>query len=161
MNYLVATNRANVTEVPFLGGLDDILGMHLRMANGAVYRHFVDTFSDLGLTQKQVAALWMIDENPGIAQADIGRCLQMDRATVMAIINRLQDRGFVERGASREDRRRQTLNLTEKGSAALVAARDCIHEHENWLKSRFSPAETALLMELLRRIHGQQFAAEE
>lgn len=136
-----------------IGGIDHIVGFHIRLAHGAVYRHFSETFSDLDLTQKQVSVLWLIDDHPGIAQADIGRRLQMDRATVMAIVNRLQNRGFVERGASLDDRRRQTLRLTEVGHAGLVAARACILEHELWLKNRFTPGETAMLIELLRRIH--------
>jgi DNA-binding MarR family transcriptional regulator len=142
-----------VSDDSDIGGIDHVVGFHIRLAHGAVYRHFSETFSDLDLTQKQVSVLWLIDDHPGIAQADIGRRLQMDRATVMAIINRLQKRGFVERGASLDDRRRQTLRLTEAGHAGLVAARSCILEHEQWLKDRFTPGETAMLIELLRRIH--------
>lgn len=137
-----------------IGGIDQIVGFHIRLAHGAVYRHFTETFSDLDLTQKQVSVLWLIDDHPDIAQADIGRRLQIDRATVMAIVNRLQKRGYVERGGAKEDRRRQTLHLTDAGHEALVSARACILAHEQWLKSRFSPAEVATLVELLRRIHG-------
>lgn len=137
-----------------VGGLDSIVGFHLRLAHGAVYRHFTETFTDLELTQKQVSVLWLIEDHPDIAQADIGRLLQIDRATVMAIVNRLQKRGFVKRGDAKEDRRRQTLHLTDTGRKALVSARACILDHEQWLKSRFSPAEAAMLVELLRRIHG-------
>jgi len=136
-----------------IGELDEIMGFHIRLAHGAVYRHFTETFADLDLTQKQVSTLWLIDDHPDIAQADIGRRLQMDRATVMAIINRLQKRGFVERGASKGDRRRQTLHLTAAGHDALVRARESIHEHEAWLKARFTQRETATLVKLLRRIH--------
>lgn len=136
-----------------IGAIDAIVGFHIRLAHGAVYRHFTETFADLDLTQKQVSVLWLIDDHPDIAQADIGRRLQMDRATVMAMVNRLQGRAFIERGASTVDRRRQTLHLTEAGHAALLAARECILDHERWLKARFTPAETALLVELLRRIH--------
>jgi DNA-binding MarR family transcriptional regulator len=137
-----------------IGGLDSIVGFHIRLAQGAVYRHFTETFSDLDLTQKQVSVLWLIDDHADIAQADIGRLLQMDRATVMAIVNRLQKRGFVERGDAKADRRRQSLHLTDAGHEALVSARACILDHEQWLKSRFSLAEVAMLVELLRRIHG-------
>lgn len=155
MNSITQPNRENVVEqADFdVGRLDEIIGFHLRMAHGAVYRHFTETFSELDLTQKQVSVLWLIEDHPDIAQADIGRLLQMDRATVMAIVNRLQKRGFVERGDVKEDRRRQTLHLTEAGREALVSAREAILEHENWLKSRFTPGETAMLIELLRRIH--------
>lgn len=153
MNYLYRHKRAELVEDPDIGGIDQIVGFHIRLAHGAVYRHFTETFIDLDLTQKQVSVLWLIDDHPEIAQADIGRRLQMDRATVMAMVNRLQERGFVERNASKTDRRRQTLHLTEAGHAALLAARECILDHEDWLKARFTQAETALLVEFLRRIH--------
>jgi DNA-binding MarR family transcriptional regulator len=154
MTYPALAKQADAANDRDIGGIDEIIGFHIRLAHGAVYRHFSDTFSDLDLTQKQVSVLWLIDDHPDIAQADIGRRLQMDRATVMAIVNRLQQRGYVERGASKEDRRRQTLHLTEAGHQALVSARACILQHEQWLKSRFTPAEAAMLVELLRRIHG-------
>lgn len=153
MNYLSQHKRPSAVGETDIGAIDEILGFHIRLAHGAVYRHFTETFAGLDLTQKQVSVLWLIDDHPEIAQADIGRRLQMDRVTVMAMVNRLQDRGFVERQASRIDRRRQTLHMTETGHAALIAARACILDHEQWLKGRFTQAETALLVELLRRIH--------
>ncbi|HSI19794.1 MAG TPA: MarR family winged helix-turn-helix transcriptional regulator [Sphingomonas sp.] len=149
MSYQSATIDRNED----IGDIDRIVGFHIRLAHGAVYRHFTETFADLDLTQKQVSALWLIDDHRDIAQADIGRRLQMDRATVMAIINRLQKRGFVERGASTGDRRRQTLHLTATGHAALVKARTSILEHEAWLKARFNQREIDQLVKLLRRIH--------
>jgi DNA-binding MarR family transcriptional regulator len=136
-----------------IGEIDEIIGFHIRLAHGATYRHFTETFADLGLTQKMVSVLWLIDDHPRIAQADIGRRLQMDRATTMAIINRLEARGLLVRGESKQDRRRQTLTLTTEGHEALVEARRCIREHEAWVRSRFSKREAALLIELLRRIH--------
>lgn len=147
-----AVTRARA-EDEALGAIDEIIGFHIRLAHGAAYRHFTETFSELGLTQKMVSVLWLIDDHPHIAQADIGRMLQMDRATTMAIINRLEGRGYLVRGASTQDRRRQTLTLTDVGHEALLDARRAIFEHEQWLKSRFTKREANLLIELLRRIH--------
>ena len=140
-------------DEPGVGGLDEIVGFHIRLAHGAAYRHFMETFAHLDLTQKQVSVLWLIDDHAGIAQADIGRRLQMDRATTMAIINRLQARGYVVRGRSPHDGRRQTLALTEGGHEALLEAREAITQHERWLKERFTEAELETLVALLRRIH--------
>jgi DNA-binding MarR family transcriptional regulator len=137
-----------------VGAINDILGFHIRLAHGAVYRHFQETFAHLELTQKQVSVLWLVGDHPGIAQTDLARRLQMDRATVMAIVNRLQARGFLERGESSSDRRRQTLVLRPAGETALIEARAAILEHEAWLKSRFSKREARQLISLLSRIHG-------
>jgi DNA-binding MarR family transcriptional regulator len=136
-----------------IGEIDEIIGFHIRLAHGAAYRHFTETFADLGLTQKMVSVLWLIEDHPRIAQADIGRRLQMDRATTMAIINRLEARDLLVRGESKQDRRRQTLTLTADGRDALNEARRCIREHEAWVRSRFTKREATLLIELLRRIH--------
>ncbi len=136
-----------------IGALNDIVGFHIRLAHGAVYRHFTETFSELDLTQKQVSVLWLIDDHPGIAQTGLATRMRMDRATTMAIVNRLQERGYLKRGKSETDGRKQTLNLTDKGRSTLGEAKDAIRQHEDWLKSRFTKSEVTKLIELLSRLH--------
>ena len=136
-----------------IGEIRSIVGFHIRLAHGATYRHFTESFAHIDLTQKQVSVLWLVDDHPDIAQTDLAHRMRMDRATTMAIVNRLQDRGYLVRGASQTDRRKQTLNLTDAGRAALVQAKDAIREHERWLKSRFTDKEVEMLIEMLTRIH--------
>jgi DNA-binding MarR family transcriptional regulator len=136
-----------------IGELNDIVGFHIRLAHGAVYRHFTDSFSHLGLTQKQVSVLWLVHDHPGIAQIELGSRLQMDRATTMTIVNRLQERDYLRREKSETDGRKQALYLTPDGQTALAEARECIRQDEDWLKQRFTDNELRLLVDLLRRIH--------
>lgn len=136
-----------------IGEIADIVGFHIRLAHGAVYRHFTETFEDLELTQKQVSALWLIADHPDISQTNLAQLMRMDRATTMAIVNRLQSRGYLVRGQAKDDKRRQTLNLTKDGFKMLDVAKKAILEHEAWLKSRFSKKEVEQLIELLARIH--------
>lgn len=141
------------TAAPDLGALDSIVGFHIRLAHGAVYRHFSETFTGLDLTQKQVSVLWLVGDHPGIAQIAVGSRLRMDRATTMTIVNRLQERNYLRRERSSVDGRKQSLFLTTRGETALAEAKECIESHETWLKSRFTPAEIEKLVELLSRIH--------
>ena len=136
-----------------LGGLNDILGLRIRLAHGAVYRHFTETFVNLDLTQKQVSSLWLVHDNPGISQIELGGRLRMDRATTMTIVNRLQERGYARRERSTSDGRKQALYVTEAGAEALAEAKRCIGEHEAWLKGRFKAEEIEILVEMLSRIH--------
>lgn len=136
-----------------LVGLGDVLGFHIRLAHGAVYRHFTETFTHLGLTQKQVSALWLVAQQPGVSQVDLGQQLRMDRATTMTIVNRLQARDYLRRERSDSDGRKQALYLTTAGQDALAEARACIAEHEAWLKARFTTDEIKNLVEMLARIH--------
>jgi DNA-binding MarR family transcriptional regulator len=136
-----------------IGELGDIVGFHIRLAHGAVYRHFTETFSDLDLTQKQVSVLWLVADHPGISQIEVGKRLRMDRATTMTIVNRLQERDFLRRERSETDGRKQALYLTSAGERALAKAKQAIGEHEEWLKGRFTSDEIEKLVEMLARIH--------
>lgn len=136
-----------------IGELNDIVGFHIRLAHGAVYRHFTETFSDIDLTQKQVSVLWLVADNPGMSQIEVGQRLQMDRATTMTIVNRLQDRLYLRRERCETDGRKQALFLTEGGEKALMQAKHAIGEHEEWLKGRFTDDEIEKLVEMLARIH--------
>ncbi len=156
---MARTKETLVMTTPPIEGDDDIgeirniVGFHIRLAHGAVYRHFTETFTDLDLTQKQVSVLWLVDDHPDIAQTDLAHRMRMDRATTMAIINRLEARDLLIRGKSETDGRKQTLNLTDVGREMLRVAKQAILDHENWLKSRFSDKEVTKLIELLTRIH--------
>ena len=152
-NEILAPTTPPVAGDDDVGEIHNIVGFHIRLAHGAVYRHFTETFAELDLTQKQVSALWLVDDHPDISQTDLARRLRMDRATTMAIVNRLEAKEYLLRGKSPSDGRKQTLNLTDQGRKALVVAKDAIMAHERWLKSRFSDREVETLIELLTRIY--------
>ena len=149
-----AADKEAPDEAGYIGEIDDILGFHIRLAHGTAYRHFMRSFKFLGMTQKQVSVLWLVADHPGIAQAELAKRLQLDRATVMAIVNRLATRKFLVRGASETDGRMQTLKLLPTGVKALQDAKRAIRAHEKWLKGRFTAKELKTLIALLRRIHG-------
>jgi DNA-binding MarR family transcriptional regulator len=150
---IIAITTPHVEGDEDIGEIRNIVGFHIRLAYGAVYRQFTESFAHLDLTQKQVSVLWLVDDHPGIAQTDLARRIRMDRATTMAIINRLQSRGYLVRGKCQTDGRKQTLNLTDAGRKTLKIAKSAIRQNEHWLKSRFTKRETAKLIELLTRIH--------
>jgi DNA-binding MarR family transcriptional regulator len=145
----------NADERLDLDGLSDLLGFHLRMAHVAVYRDFALALADLDLSQKQCATLRLIGANAGVSQVDLAATLGTDRATMMAVIDRLQQRGFIIRRRSAVDRRRQELYLTPSGQATLAKAKRAIAEHERRFTSRFSDAELQSLMDALSRVHEQ------
>jgi DNA-binding MarR family transcriptional regulator len=149
-----AGDKEGLDEAGYIGEIDEILGFHIRLAHGTAYRHFMQSFKFLRMTQKQVSVLWLVSDHPGIAQADLSKRLQLDRATVMAIVNRLAKRKFLVRGESETDGRKQTLKLLPAGGKTLQDAKRAIRAHEKWLKGRFTPKELKTLIALLRKIHG-------
>lgn len=136
-----------------IGEIRNIVGFHIRLAYGALYRHFTETFAHLDMTQKQVSVLWLTDDHPNIAQTDLAKRMRMDRATTMTIVHKLESKGYLIRGQSNSDGRKQTINLTDAGRKALSTAKKAIQVNERWIKSRFSAREIAKLIEMLTRIH--------
>jgi DNA-binding MarR family transcriptional regulator len=135
------------------GGLDDLFGFHLRLAGAALQRDFLEAMTPLELTQKQVAFLWLIDANRGVSQIAIAQALGMDRATTMAVIDRLEARGLTLRQRSTVDRRRQELYLTPAGQALLARAKTISRSHERKFVDRMTPEELDIVTRALARIH--------
>jgi DNA-binding MarR family transcriptional regulator len=132
--------------------LDGFLGYRLRRAEIVMHRDFIAALADLGLTQKQAATLWLIDSNPGVAQVSVAAALDIDRATMMAIVDRNEERGLVIRKRSTDDRRRQELYLTPAGQNTLRKAKARIAKHEERFTSLFTAAELKSLLEALQRL---------
>jgi DNA-binding MarR family transcriptional regulator len=78
----------------------------------------------------------------------------MDRATMMAVTDRLEERGVVIRKRSEIDRRKQELYLTPAGQQMLRKAKSRIAEHESRFKALFKPAELASFIEALKKIQS-------
>jgi len=131
--------------------LDGLLGYRLRRAQGAMHRDYMAAVADLELTQKQTATLWLINANPGVAQVSVAAALGMDRATMMSITDRLEERGLVIRKRSTVDRRRQELYLTPAGISRLRKVKSRIDEHEARVKALFKPAELSALLAALQK----------
>jgi DNA-binding MarR family transcriptional regulator len=134
--------------------LDQVLGFHIRQAQGTMHRRFIEALATVELTQKQSGALWLVGANPGASQIGIGGALRMDRATTMAIIDKLEGRGLVVRQRSTVDRRRHELYLTPEGQKLLVKVKKLVKDHERNFAERFSDDELKTLVTLLRRVYS-------
>ena len=133
-------------------GLSEMAGFRLRLAYVAISRHFSSVMAPLDLTQKQLGVLWLIGANGGVSQVALAGALSMDRASMMAIVDRLEGRELLVRERSKQDGRRQELYLTAKGRKLLAQSRAVMAEHERWITQRFSEGELTGLVESLDRI---------
>jgi len=134
------------------GGLDALLGYQLRRTQGVVHRDYLEAVDGLSLTQKQTGVLWLVDCNPGVAQGAIGAALDMDRATTMAVVDRLEERGLVVRKKSAVDARRRELHVTPAGEKLLARAKSRIATHETRLKDSLTSRELTTLLALLQKL---------
>ncbi len=76
----------------------------------------------LGLTGRHLGVMLVIEEKGSISQQEIGKCVQMDRTTMVQVIDELEKMNLVERKESPTDRRAHAVYLTVKGKEILPKA---------------------------------------
>lgn len=149
--------RAKPTKAPSsplsVGLLPNLLGYNIRRAEIALWRDFSRTVGEGEIRPALFSLLILVEANPGVAQIDIANQLDIDKATVVGLIHRLQRRQCVVRQQSKVDRRRQGIFLTERGQKELNKLRQEMLDHETRFTRLFSSEELAQLFALLRRIH--------
>lgn len=138
-----------------------MLGYHVRRAHGVVSRTYKAELASLSMTQKQTAVMWLIDQNPGIAQVTIASALDMDRATTTELIDRLQSRGLVAREQSTVDARRWALLATPAGKKLMAQVRKRVALHEARLIELFTASELKVFREFLDRLESLDRTAPE
>jgi MarR family transcriptional regulator, temperature-dependent positive regulator of motility len=106
------------------------------------------------LTSVQFAALDAIAEQPGLDQASLAAIISFDRATIGGVIERLEQKGLVQRVVSEHDRRARQLNLTPEGEQLLAASRPVVEDLQAHILAPLSAAERAAFQALARKALG-------
>jgi DNA-binding MarR family transcriptional regulator len=106
------------------------------------------------LTPVQYAALVTLIENPGIDQATLAGMIAYDRTTIGGVVDRLVQKGLVQREVSDRDRRARSLRVTAEGEATVRALEPAVERAQKLMMRGLSEDETQLLLTLLRKALG-------
>jgi DNA-binding MarR family transcriptional regulator len=138
-----------------LGDLPKRLGYNLRRAQVALWRDFLQVVDAGGGIRPGVfSLLLLVARNPGAAQIELARALAIDKASIVAVVHRLEKAGLAERRRSTVDRRRQGLFLTPLGTRRVAQMHARLLKHERRFLERMTPAEATKLVELLGRLYA-------
>ena len=147
------SERRDVNDQPLdLGGLPDLLGYQLRRAQLAAFQHFAATVGAAGVTPGWFGLMVIVAHNEGLSQTRLARALGIDGSTMVAMIDRLEENGWIERQRSQIDRRTHALRLTEAGSQLLARLTPLVEAHEAELANDLSADDKQKLLELLAKI---------
>jgi DNA-binding MarR family transcriptional regulator len=103
------------------------------------------------LTSVQFAALDAIAEQPGIDQASLAATIGFDRATIGGVLERLEQKGLVQRVVSEQDRRARELRLTPEGRRLLAAVRPLVEDLQTEILGLLSAAERRAFLQLAQK----------
>jgi MarR family transcriptional regulator, temperature-dependent positive regulator of motility len=103
------------------------------------------------LTPVQYAALAAISANPGIDQVTLAGLIAYDRTTITGVVDRLVQKGLVERNESSRDRRARELKVTPAGRKTLSGITPAVEAAQRTMLRGLTQKEAKELMRLLQK----------
>lgn len=103
------------------------------------------------VTPVQFAALHAIRGNPDIDQATLAGLIAYDRTTITGVVDRLAQKGFVERRPSPRDRRARALRVTRDGLKALEGLEPAVEAAQEIMLRGLTDDEARTFMRLLKK----------
>ncbi|HVI88750.1 MAG TPA: MarR family transcriptional regulator [Dongiaceae bacterium] len=147
-----ATRQQAADAAESLYELDAQIGFILRRAHQRHVAIFADCLSSFALTPQQFSALAKIRETGGVSQNRLGRLTAMDPATILGVVQRLNQRGLIERAPDPTDPRSTRLTLTEAGLDLINEAIPHAMEATERTLSSLSAGERKELLALLAKL---------
>jgi DNA-binding MarR family transcriptional regulator len=111
--------------------------------------------AQIGLCARQAGILTMVTELEPMTQKALADALGIDRTTMVALLDDLEDKGLAARQRHPRDRRAFLVHPTDSGRAAKVAAVRILDEQQRLFLAPLAPAERRQLAALLTRLHRQ------
>ena len=134
--------------------LPELIGYQLRLTQLAIFDAFGASVPDHGISPGRFGVLVLIGANPGLTQSRLAAATQLDRSTMVAVIDQLEERGLVERRATPKDRRSNALWLTEEGAKMLRAMKRRVKAHEQQIAAALGTDDALRLIEMLKRVRA-------
>jgi DNA-binding MarR family transcriptional regulator len=132
--------------------LTHLVGYAASRAAIAMRRVFARNFEALDLKVVEFSILMLVAANPQVNQKQLGEALDISAPNMAVTLDRLVERGWVERVRSTKDRRAMQIHLTAKGAELVERAEKIAATMENPALRALSAAERALLIELLMKV---------
>ena len=115
---------------------------------------FLAIASEFDLAPAQLGALKALDPDVPVPMRDLAQALACDNSNVTGIIDRLEDRGLVERRPAAHDRRVKMLSITARGAQVREGLAARLDEPPEPLAG-LSPEDQRALRDIMRRALGK------
>ena len=105
-----------------------------------------------GLRRVEFTLLSLVQANPDVSARQLARALAVTPPNIAVWLDRLESRGWVARTRSASDARVQHVRLTPAGTRLVDHTTAQLLQGEQLALSALSPAERAMLVELLHKV---------
>lgn len=135
-----------------LPGLAVRLGYLLKHAQLRLAQLTASALAPFGISGRECGVLTAIDEYAPLSQQEVAHRMEVDRTTMVALIDDLERKGLVLRRQDSLDRRKNVVALTDVGRRTLRQATKAAEAAEEAFLGPLSDDESASLKEILRSV---------
>ncbi len=126
---------------------------YLLMADQAVFqKRLLNALKKASLTAGQPKVLDYLKDHDGAGQKEIAAACHIEPATLTSVLNRMEEKGMIERRMRNGNRRSLYVFLTEKGKELSDVVEREFDRAEEQALAGFSPEEREECRRMLRRI---------
>jgi DNA-binding MarR family transcriptional regulator len=132
--------------------LTHLVGYATSRASIELKKSFAKHLGPLELKAVEFSILVLVAANGEVNQKQLGRALDVSPPNMAVTLDRMVERGWVERVRSERDRRAMIIHLTKKGRELVQRAEKIAATMEDDALHGLTRAERALLIELLLKV---------
>lgn len=130
------------------------IGLLIKFINHSIERHLNSGVEELGLTSSQCNILRFLhkQQEKEVFSVDIERDMNMSRPTITGLLQRLEEKGFIELLSNSKDKRYKRIVQTQKAEALHLAMEEKINEMTEKLLEGIPPEDVERTIEILRQM---------
>ncbi len=135
------------------GVLAENIAYHIALASAATNRQFARHIGEpLALRPVEYSLLMLLSAHGALAPTQLARALALAPPSLTMLLDRLGERGLIERARSQADRRSRRVSLTPQGHRLARTAERRTPALNATINGVLSAGERMLLLELLRKV---------
>jgi DNA-binding MarR family transcriptional regulator len=134
--------------------LADHTGFLLNWLGTRARQRFVARLEPEGFHPREYGVMHVVAARPGMTQEELAAESNVDRTSIVALLDRLEERGLAERRVHPDDRRKRCIFLTEDGERLIERLRTIAAEVGDETFAPLSRKERDQLRALLRKLAG-------
>jgi DNA-binding MarR family transcriptional regulator len=116
----------------------------------------MEALEPVGIDPREFLLMRFVAATEGRPQHALAERLAIPPSRMVALVDRLEEAGFIERRPDPEDRRVRGLHLTRKGRGVLERAGKVAIEYETRLCAGINREEREQLIDLLQKLQAGQ-----
>lgn len=138
---------------PLDSALNNLVGYVMRRVQMKLTQHLTSRLEEHDIRPAQFTALSIIEQAPGLMQADLAKALAIEPPQAVLMINKLESLGLAMRIRSNPDKRSYGLFLSKAGEQLLQQLKEIAVQSDLDSTAALTPEERQQLLALLHKLY--------